>query len=413
MEHISLFDLNEHIRRVLALNFPEALWVSCEIGQLNESQGHYFFSLVQKAEEHDHIIAQAEGVLWRNGFRQLQRRIGGALRPLLQEGIEVLLQVKVDFHERYGLKLIIEDIDPAYTLGRLEQQRREILERLRAESLLRKNARVSLPAVLQRIAVISSERAAGYQDYLHQLEVNPNGYRFLNQFFPSAMQGQHVESEMLQQLKRIGRQKAQFDCLVIIRGGGARLDLAAFDNYALGKAIAECPLPVLTGIGHDIDETVVDMTAHTALKTPTATADFLINRNLQFEAHMEDLSHRLQLDSQRLLRRHALQLEQLEQQLHYGSRRTLTEQERLLDYIDREWPRLARRSLKDQHQSLEQQERLLQLLSPEATLRRGYTMTLKGGRPVTSANELQAGDRISTRFIDGERQSRIQNDDQT
>lgn len=412
MEHITLFDLNEHIRRALALNFPQALWVSCEIGQLSESRGHYFFSLVQKAEENDDIVAQADAILWRSGFRRLRRRIGVALRSLLQEGIEVLLRVKVDFHERYGLKLIIEDIDPAYTLGRLEQRRREILERLHQESLTDRNARLPLSPVLQRIAVLSSERAAGYQDYLRQLEINPYGYRFFNRFYATAMQGQQVESEMLQHLERIGRQPKQFDCIVIIRGGGARLDLAAFDSYALGKAVAECPLPVLTGIGHDIDETVVDICAHTALKTPTAVADFLIGRNLHFESRVADLGHRLQLTSQRLLRRHSLQLEQLEQQVHYSSLRTIAEQERLLEYIEREWPRLARRSLKDQHRTLDQQEQIIRLLSPEATLGRGYTLTLKDGRPVNSANNLQDGDHITTRFADGERRSRVQNDDQ-
>jgi exodeoxyribonuclease VII large subunit len=405
----TLYDLNEHIRRVLALNFPESLWVSCEIGQLGQSRGHYYLTLVQKAEEDDELIAQAEAVLWAGQYRKLRRQTGAMLSSLLREGIEVLLQVRLDFHERYGLKLIIDDIDPSYTMGKMEQRRRQIIEQLKAGRLLEKNGRLPLPVVLQRIAVISSEEAAGLQDFLRQLERNAYGYRFHTRLFPAAVQGEQVELEMLRQLQRISRKGSSFDCVVIIRGGGSRLDLTGFDNLALGRAIAGFPLPVLTGIGHDIDETVADLVAHTALKTPTAAADFLIAHNLHFESRIEEWNHRLQLLSQRLLRHQQLQMGQLEQLLQLKGKQALASQNNLLNFIEKELPRLSRHTLRDQQTRIEQMEHIVRLLNPEATFRRGYTLTLKEGRLVSSANTLKEGDRITTQFRDGSRTSVIKN----
>lgn len=411
MESITLFDLNEHLRRVLALNYPEALWVSCEIAQMNESRGHRFFNLVEKASDRDALIAQAEGVLWERTYLRLRRRIGRSLDSLLREGLEVLLNVRVDFHERYGIKLVIEDVDPAYTLGRLEQLRREVIEQLRRQQLLHCNSELPLPPVLQRIAVLSSEGSAGYQDYRRQLENNPYGFAFRNRHFPVAVQGVQVEKEVSKQLRRIAHHPGEFDCVVLIRGGGARIDLAAFDSLALGKAIARHPLPVITGIGHDSDETVVDIVAHTALKTPTAVADFLVDRNLRFETAIAELGNRLHLGGRRLIEQEALQLAQAEQLIRLQCRNRIKEQNGLLNTIEKELPALTGRALRDHHQRLDQLERLVALLHPEATLKRGYTLTLKDGRPVTSATGLQPGDRIVTRFSDGDKNSEISKDE--
>lgn len=402
MEKHTLFELHEHIRRVLALNLPAPVWVSCEIAQANEARGHCFLSLVQKDSGSDAITAQAEGVIWQGQLRKLRRKLGRTLDSLLQDGIEALLLVQVDFHERYGLKLIVEDIDPAYTLGQLELRRRQILERLQSEQLIGRNRRHSLPVAMQRIAVISSETAAGLQDFLQQLRENAYGYQFDCHLFTAAMQGGQTEEEVIRQLRKVERRRAHFDCAAILRGGGARLDLAAFDNYRLCKAVAESTLPVLTGIGHDVDEVLLDKVAHTALKTPTAVADFIIHRNMEFEGHLHQLGQQLRLLASHKAREETLLLERFEQALQYYPRQLLNQQRETINRTAAEIPRLARQRLRQERQRLEQLEQLNQLLSPEATLRRGFSITLKDGKTVRSAQELRDGNRITTRFEDGE-----------
>ena len=402
LEKHTLFELHEHIRRVLALNLPAPVWVSCEIAQANEARGHCFLSLVQKDIGSDQVVAQAEGVIWQSSLRKLRRKLGRTLDGLLQDGIEALLLVQVDFHERYGLKLVVEDIDPAYTLGQLELRRRQILERLRAEQLIGKNRRHALPVAVQRIAVISSETAAGLQDFLQQLRENAYGYRFDCRLYPAAMQGSQTEQEVIQQLRKAERRRAHFDCAAIIRGGGAKLDLAAFDSYELCKSVAESTLPVLTGIGHDVDEALLDKVAHTALKTPTAVADFIIHRNMEFESSLHQLGQQLRLMASHKTREAALWLERCEQAIQHYPKQLLNQQRETINRMATELPRLARQRLRLEKQQLGQFERLNQLLSPEATLKRGFSITMKEGKAVRSARELKSGDKLTTKLSDGE-----------
>lgn len=402
LEKHSLFELHEHIRRVLALNLPAPLWVSCEIAQANEARGHCFLSLVQKDSGSDEIIAQAEGVIWQASLRKLRGKLGRTLDGLLRDGIEALLLVRVDFHERYGLKLIVEDIDPAYTLGQMELRRRQILERLEREQLIGRNKRHALPIALQRIAVISSETAAGLQDFLQQLQENAYGYRFDCRLYPAAMQGGQTEEEVIRALSKAERRRARFDCAAIIRGGGAKLDLAAFDSYALCKAVAESTLPVLTGIGHDVDEVLLDKVAHAALKTPTAVADFIVHRNMEFEGSLHQLGQQLRLQASFKTRAAALLLERQEQALQYHPKMRLNRQQEAVNRFAEDIPRLARQRLRLEKRRLQQFEQVNQLLSPEATLKRGFSVTLKEGKAVRSAQELKGGDRITTRLGDGE-----------
>ena len=280
----SLYELNEFLRRVVALNFSESVWVTAEIGQIGLSRGHYYIRLLEK--DNEEIVAEMSAVVWSTDFKRIQRTISGGLDTVFLEGMEVRLKGRLDFHERYGLKLIVEEIDPTYTIGKLEIQRRKLIAELQNEELLQLNAFLIPPSVWQRIAVISSETAAGWADFQNHIAENMYAYRFAIQLFPSAMHGQFVEREMLQQLERIKAMKDDFDAVVIIRGGGAKLDLTAFDNPSVCRAVARFPLPVLTGIGHEIDFTVLDMVAFTALKTPTAVADFLIESHLKFESSL-------------------------------------------------------------------------------------------------------------------------------
>lgn len=401
METYTLFELNEHIRHVLALNLPEALWIRCEIAQMNEARGHFYIDLVQKGEGTDEIVAQAAAVLWSKTYRKLKQNLGEELDFLLQEGIEVQLHAKVEFHERYGLKLVIENFDPAYTLGKLALKRREIIRELKKLRLLEKNGEVPIPPVLQRIAVLTSAGAAGYQDYLKQLDANSFGYRFSNTLFPTVVQGLQVEREMLAQLREIAKDKARFDCVIIIRGGGAKLDLSAFDSLALCKAVANFPLPILTGIGHEVDETVLDMVAHSALKTPTAVADFIIHQNLQFESEITELGLYLKNLTEQVLKENEFTLQQIEQSVHLQSLQKIGQGRQMLDFIGQELPQLLKYIFKKEKMQLTNLEKNCNLLNPQTVLNRGFSLTLKNGRALTSPKQALEGDSICSILREG------------
>ncbi len=401
METYTLYEINQYLRRVLALNVPDALWVQCEIASCRQSRGHWFIALLEKQAEEEAIIAEAEAVLWHNVYRKLRRKLGRELDAVLQEGMAVKLKMRVELHERYGLKMMVEDIDPAYTLGQLELQRQQTLQELERKNLLHKNAQLPLPAVVQRIAVFSSEQAAGWQDFREQLQENSYGYHYQLQLFSSAVQGQSVRAEMLRQFKKVKRQKQQFDAVVIIRGGGAKLDLAAFDDLELCKAIAECPLPVLTGIGHDIDETVADRVAHMALKTPTAAADFLVQRSMLFESALLEVGQRIQLLPQQILQREHLQLDRLRQAIQFKSECILYQQQLTLQNIQEKLPNLVYTRLRTAQQALEAFAKMNDLLSVEATLKRGYSLVTKNGQLISSVTDLQKEEEVEIRWKDG------------
>jgi len=403
----SLLELNEYIRQVLILNFSEAVWVSCEIGQVSQSRGHFWLDLVEKDLLTDAVSAKSSAVLWRQDYLRLQMELGASLDSILQDGMQVLLKVKINYHEAYGMKFIIDEIDPGYTLGQLEIKRQETILELRKKGFLQLNKELKLPQVIQRIAVLSSETAAGLQDYLVQMKNNQYAYYFENQLFATAMQGQFVEKEMRSRLKSISRRKDEFDAVVIIRGGGARLDLSAFDSYELCEMIAKFPLPVITGIGHDVDETVADMVAHTALKTPTAVADFILNRTANFEGEMQYLAQYVQQQAERELKNQAMQLQQLEQTLHFATKQYFRSQDMMLTQLERDIPTQIKFRLFAAEQQLKSLEKSVDLLSPEAAFRRGFTITTKGKELVRSKSDLNIGDRIETYFGDGSVESEI------
>ena len=403
----TLFELNEFIRRVVALNLPDAMWISCEIAQISVSKGHAFIHLVQKEEEGESLIAQSEAVIWAMDFRRLKRKFGRAFDSLLQEGMEVMVQVRVDFNERYGFKLVIVDLDPAYTVGKLALQRQKVIEVLETEELLDKNKQNPFPSVIQRVAILSSEKAAGFQDFLNQIVENQYGYQFENQLFPTAMQGDKVESEMIAQLDRIALQKENFDCVIIIRGGGARLDLKAFDGLNLSKAIANCPLPVITGIGHDIDETVVDLVAHTSLKTPTAVAEFIVQKNLNFEVKLVSFGEAIQQFSAQKLMNQEVTLNHIEDQLKFSGTSILKENERMLDFLEEKIPSLLKSKIKSEEKRLLNLEKMNQLLSPESTLKRGFTLSLLNGKVISSSKKAKEGDVLETILSDGKLKSKV------
>jgi len=407
MNTLSLHQLLENIRRALALNFPQPIWVRAEIAQIGISRGHRYLDLVQKSDAEE-PMAQTQAVLWEKDHARLRRALGLEADALFQAGLEVRLQVRVEFHERYGLKLVVCDADPSFTLGQLAVQRRQTIDQLHREGFLDKNRQLPTPPVLQRIAVISSERAAGYQDFLAQLSENGYQYAFQCAFWPAAMQGDQVGPEVSAALRAIGRQAHLYDAAVVIRGGGSRLDLAAFDGMELCRTAAQIPLPLLTGIGHDVDETVLDRVASHALKTPTAVAEFILQHNLQFESHMLYLHEMCKRYGRLHVQNNKRQIDHCAQKMAFGLNMRLQKAHGTLDATAQHFQAQQRYLFARTHSQLEALCKLINALEPNSVLRRGYSITYQNGSAVRSALDVVPGANLETRFADGTVHSTVQ-----
>jgi exodeoxyribonuclease VII large subunit len=291
-QKLTLFELNERIRETLLDVFPTTVWVIGEISELKENRsGHCYLELIEK--EGNEIIARARATIWSYTYRMLKPYFETTTGRLFTQGIKILVQVSIEYHPAYGLSLNIKDIDPVYTVGDLALQRKEIISRLQNEGVFEMNKELHLPLVPQKIAVISSKTAAGYQDFINQLENNEFGFRFYTQLFEAYMQGSEAVPSIIHALERIFEYEVFFDAVVIIRGGGATADLSCFDNYDLAFNITQFPLPVITGIGHEKDDTIADMVAHTRLKTPTAVAEFFITGTKRFYERLLELENEI------------------------------------------------------------------------------------------------------------------------
>lgn len=291
-ERLKLSELNGLVKKAVSEAFTAPVWVIGEISELKTNRsGHCYLNLIEKEENGDAIVAQARATIWSYTFRMLRPFFESTTGQQLTEGLKVLVSVSVEFHELYGYSLNIRDIDPTYTLGDMARRRREIIARLQSEGVAEMNKELDLPLVPQKIAIISSSTAAGYQDFIDQLTNNPAGYHFDLKLFPAIMQGNQAESSIIGALEQIYLYESFFDAVVIIRGGGSQADLSCFDNYNLAYFITQFPLPVITGIGHEKDDSIVDMVAHTRLKTPTAVAEFLISGVAQFDVHLDELKN--------------------------------------------------------------------------------------------------------------------------
>jgi exodeoxyribonuclease VII large subunit len=305
-KHHSLFELQNQVKNSLENTFSLPVWVIAEISEMTVNRsGHCYLDLVETEPGTDQVIARCRATIWSYTFRMLRPYFETTTGQAFSEGLKVLLQAKVEYHEVYGFSLNIRDIDPVYTLGDLARQRREIIRKLQEDGVFEMNKELELPVVPQRIAVISSPTAAGFQDFTDQLHNNPHQFVFYTKLFPAVMQGNEAPRSIMDALERIYEYEDLFDAVVIIRGGGAQLDLACFDQYELAFYVAQFPLPVITGIGHDKDDTVVDLVAHTRMKTPTAVAEFLIAGALRFSQELKELEQQFielitdQLDSKK------------------------------------------------------------------------------------------------------------------
>ncbi len=396
-----LTELTSFIRRVFALNLPEAVWVTAELAQANVSRGHVWLTLVEKEKEAETITAQLEGVVWASQLQTLQRTYGIKLvRDLLREGMSVRLKVTTSFHERFGLKVVVEDIDPSFTIGELERKRQELLTKLAAEGLLVQNRQLPFPLLPQRLAVISSETAAGLADFKQQLAENPYGYQFTLKLFPAAMQGGNTSPEILARLRQVQTWDDAFDAIVIIRGGGGRTDLTAFDEESLARAVASCSLPVIVGIGHETDASVLDQVAARSLKTPTATAVFLIEQMMIAEHRSLQLGRSIAQLARHRISSASLALEPLKSLIHQVSRASLTNARLKLDQVSQQLNSAEKDALRRQHQHVDHLEQLLTALRPEATLARGYALASQEGRLLTTPEEIKDGP-VTLRLKDG------------
>ncbi|MFT2011242.1 exodeoxyribonuclease VII large subunit [Pontibacter sp. 13R65] len=302
---LTLFELHQQIREELELSFPDSYWVVAEIAQVNadRSKGHCYLTLADKGDNpRGQMLAQARATIWSARYQMLGRYFQEKTGHPLKAGLKILLQAKVRFHELYGLSLDIQNIDPNYTIGDLARQRQETIKKLEAEGLLAANREHVLSQVPQRLAVVSSATAAGYQDFIHQLQHNPFGYKFATTLFPALVQGNEAPASVARAMQLITQYQHQFDACIIIRGGGSQTDLSCFDDYAIAAAIGRSPLPVLTGIGHERDESIADLVAHTRLKTPTAVANFLVERLRASEEEAESLMDSIRMFSAQLLK---------------------------------------------------------------------------------------------------------------
>lgn len=403
MEALSLYDLNALVRRSLEQCLPAEYWVQAELSDVRtNSTGHCYLEFVQKDVRSNNLVAKARGTIWSNVFRLLKPYFEESTGQAFVSGIKVLVQVTVSFHELYGYSLTVQDIDPTYTLGDMARRRREILKQLEEEGVLLLNKELEMPRLPQRIAVISSPTAAGYGDFCHQLQNNPRGFYFRTELFTALMQGERVEESVLDALDRINSRLDEFDVVVIIRGGGATSDLSGFDTYLLAAACAQFPLPIITGIGHERDETVLDSVAHTRVKTPTAAAELLIDYMNDAADELEMLAGRLNEGIRSLLAQEHRKLVLYKNRITSAAYKHISTAKLALLTARKDIAQAVTSSLSRNYHRLELLQQRMADASPEKQLARGYSITLKDGKVVKDVKELQVNDEIVTRLYKGE-----------
>jgi exodeoxyribonuclease VII large subunit len=452
-EKISLTELQLLIRDSLYLSLPGFYWVVAEISEIKENYaGHCYLELIEKDPDEINIRARIRAVIWSSRYGFIKSFFENFTGETLHSGIKILMKVRIEYHEIYGLSLVITDVDPSYTVGELAVKRQQILKRLEEEGVISMNKELDFPFVPQRIAVISSKNAAGYTDFIKHLANNPYGFRFLTRLFETPLQGTETEQGVIRALDRIAENGPTYDVVAIIRGGGSQTDLSWFDNYNIAFHITQFPLPVITGIGHDKDMSVTDIVACKSLKTPTAVADFLIEKMMNADEHIAELSTGIVEISRQIIERNRQRLENCRIQLIPLARILISELKEqlsgvIIDVINtgkgfvlkagmlplsqKTRMATAARSLlasnvsiiaarKDSlvtksgllteniKKKIETVESTLKILDPQNVLKRGYTITSLNGRILKSSKEVKTDDLINTRFIDGSVESRIE-----
>ena len=392
-DRYTLRQLNLMVRDAIEMELPDEYWVEAELSECREHSGHCYMELIEKDERTNTPVARASAKCWRQTWQMLQPHFERTTGQTLHAGLKVLLRVTAQFHEAYGFSWIVTDIDPTYTIGDMARKRQEIIRQLKEEGVFDLQRELRIPMFAKRIAVISAAGAAGYGDFIRQLEDNEYGFKFEVQLFPAIMQGEQVEQSIIAALNTIyeatapdGNPSGTYDCVVIIRGGGATADLSGFDTLALAENVAQFPLPIITGIGHDRDESILDMVSNTRVKTPTAAAALLIDNLLQVLTRIDSAQQRMTMAI---------------------SQRFANQKERLSS-LQSIIPVLAQRMLSNARHRLELIELQLQGYDPQLLLRRGYSITLHNGHAVRDPQQLKAGDVIETRLEKGTIKSTVQ-----
>lgn len=393
-ENLTLFQLNSLIKQTLDAQLDPSYWVVAEIGEMRTNQkGHCYLELVEK--EDDRVIAKSRGTIWAYTYRNLSTWFEGMTGKALQPGLKILCNVSIQYHELYGFSLNIKDIDANFTLGERAKKKKEIIDQLVADGIFDMNRSLALPDVPQSIAIISSPTAAGYGDFVNQLAHNQSGYHFDLQLFKAVVQGDGAAESIIEALHQIHMNIDQFHAVCIIRGGGSQVDLDCFDHYELAAHVAQFPIPVLTGIGHERDETITDLVAHTQLKTPTAVAEFLINGMRAFEEELEDRFARLYHLANTYLHQETQQLEHYQHRIKSSSREKLNLSRLKLSHLKDKLKGQMSAIVKTNQNRLANMQKHLELINPLTLLERGYTITLKEGKRLTR-EEINAGDEIET-----------------
>ena len=397
MTPITLWELNNKIRSVIESNLDDTYWITGELSEARQaSNGHFYGELIQKDENGRNVIARARVNCWAQQYNLIRLRFLHETGQEIRAGLKVLLEVQVTFHEQYGYALKVTDIDSTYTLGDLARRRKEILNKLEEEGILHDNQTLTMHRLTWRIAIVSAETAAGYGDFCDQLLHNEYGLRFQIKLFPATMQGQHVEESVSAALFQIASEENNWDAVVIIRGGGAVADMSDFDSYQLASIIAQFPLPVIVGIGHERDETVLDYVAHQRVKTPTAAAAFLIDHQLGELALLNHFQQRISQAANNLLKNEENRLER--QKGHISLLfQTISQQVRhQLDLFLQKLRQNVERKLQNESHQLDLLEKQIENLNPNRILKLGFTITIHKGKPVKNPNQLHPGDHITT-----------------
>lgn len=427
-KRLTLFELNHLVRDVLECEMPDEYWVEAELSECRESKGHCYMELIQKDERSATPIAKASAKCWVSKWMLIRPYFERTTGQRLHAGMKVLLKVYPQFHEAYGFSWIVTDIDPTYTLGDMARKRQEIIRQLKEEGVFDLQKELQLPLFCQNIAVISSETAAGYGDFCNQLTDNPYGFLFHTQLFPAIMQGDGVEQSVINALEEIFDVQSSlsdmFDCVVIIRGGGATSDMSGFDTLALAENVANFPIPIITGIGHERDESILDMVSYLRVKTPTAAAAFLIEHLKEVRDSIEDLQNRMIHCAQQKLSalnsnlsviadviprlfsivktRQEARLDSLFSSLLSSIQQTILAQKSNLATFEQRIPMLlVDRRLTAEYHRLEMLEEKIKSLDPALLLRRGYSITLFKGKAVRDPLALKKGEEIETRIEKG------------
>ncbi len=407
-EKISLTELQGLIRDKIYEALPGAFWVVAEIAEMKlHSAGHCYLELTGSDTPGGRITARARATIWSSKFRSLNTFFTASTGIPIRQGISILCKATVEYHELYGLSLNISDIDPSYTAGDMALRRESIIRRLTADGVISMNGELSLAPYPRNIAVVSSSKAAGYQDFINHLLNNPYGYVFVPELFEAVLQGEATESSVTEALNMIYDEAERFDAVVIIRGGGSTTDLSWFDSYEIAYHVTQCPLPVLTGIGHDKDQSVTDMVAWRALKTPTAVAGFLVDRTLDCENRIVEMAGSLTSAVTDILSAAGEHLSSLRNRIAATAGLIVRVKRERLDYHFDTLERSVSRVLRSAGEVTDRMEKSLRHLDPAGVMRRGFTLTSRNGKIVRSINEIQPEDTIITHFEDGKASSTV------